>query len=39
MKAYIQLTIAQLKLFARNRTIIFWTTFFPLFLMVMLGLF
>jgi ABC-2 type transport system permease protein len=39
MKAYIQLTLAQLKLFARNRTVIFWTTFFPLFLMVMLGLF
>jgi ABC-2 type transport system permease protein len=39
MKAYIQLTLAQLKLFARNRAIIFWTTFFPLFLMVMLGLF
>lgn len=39
MKAYIQLTLAQLKLFARNRTIIFWTTFFPLFLMIMLGLF
>jgi ABC-2 type transport system permease protein len=39
MKAYIQLTVAQLKLFARNRTVIFWTTFFPLFLMVMLGLF
>lgn len=39
MNAYIQLTIAQLKLFARNKTIIFWTTFFPLFLMIMLGLF
>lgn len=39
MKAYIQLTIAQLKLFARNRTVIFWSTFFPLVLMVMLGLF
>lgn len=39
MKAYIQLTLAQLKLFARNRSVIFWTTFFPLFLMIMLGLF
>lgn len=39
MKAYIQLTLAQLKLFARNKSVIFWTTFFPLFLMVMLGLF
>lgn len=39
MKAYVQLTLAQLKLFARNRTIIFWTTLFPLFLMVILGLF
>lgn len=39
MNAYIQLTIAQLKLFARNKTVIFWTTLFPLFLMVVLGLF
>lgn len=39
MKAYWQLTIAQLKLFARNKAVIFWTTFFPLFLMVVLGLF
>jgi ABC-2 type transport system permease protein len=39
MKAYRQLTLAQLKLFARNKAVIFWTTFFPLFLMVVLGLF
>ncbi|WP_025027725.1 ABC transporter permease [Caldalkalibacillus mannanilyticus] len=39
MKAYVQLTIAQLKLFARNKTVIFWTTLFPLFLMIVLGLF
>lgn len=39
MKAYQQLTLAQLKLFVRNKTVIFWTTFFPLFLMVVLGLF
>lgn len=39
MQGYWQLTLAQLKLFARNKTIIFWTTLFPLFLMVMLGLF
>lgn len=39
MSAYIQLTLAQLKLFARNKAVIFWTTFFPLFLMVVLGLF
>jgi ABC-2 type transport system permease protein len=39
MKAYLELTKAQLKLFARNRSVIFWTTLFPLFLMVMLGLF
>ncbi|MCT8139430.1 ABC transporter permease [Anaerobacillus sp. CMMVII] len=39
MKAYWQLTLAQLKLFARNKAVIFWTTFFPLFLMIVLGLF
>jgi ABC-2 type transport system permease protein len=39
MKAFTQLTLAQLKLFARNKTVIFWTTLFPLFLMIMLGLF
>jgi len=39
MKAYIQLTLAQLKIFSRNRTVIFWTTMFPIFLMVVLGLF
>ncbi|RXI99836.1 ABC transporter permease [Anaerobacillus alkaliphilus] len=39
MSAYWQLTLAQLKLFARNKAVIFWTTFFPLFLMIVLGLF
>lgn len=39
MNAYIQLTLSQLRLFARNKSVIFWTTLFPLFLMVMLGLF
>lgn len=39
MKGYWQLTLAQLKLFARNKTVIFWTTFFPLLLMVVLGYF
>jgi ABC-2 type transport system permease protein len=39
MKGYWQLTLAQLKLFARNKTVIFWTTLFPLLLMITLGLF
>lgn len=39
MNAYWQLTLAQIRLFLRNRSIIFWSTFFPLFLMVVLGLF
>ena len=29
MKAYLQLTKAQLLLFARNRNIVIWTLFFP----------
>jgi ABC-2 type transport system permease protein len=39
MKAYIQLTLAQLRLFGRNRQVLFWTLFFPIFFMVMLGSF
>ncbi|TVY09749.1 ABC transporter permease [Paenibacillus cremeus] len=39
MKAYIQLTLSQLRLFARNRQVLFWTLFFPIFFMVMLGSF
>ncbi|MFS1517340.1 ABC transporter permease [Bacillus sp. SCS-151] len=39
MKAYWQLTLAQLRIFARNRQVLFWTLFFPVFLMLMLGSF
>lgn len=39
MKAYIQLTLAQLRLFGRNRQVLFWTLLFPVFFMVMLGSF
>ncbi|MDQ0896883.1 ABC transporter permease [Paenibacillus sp. V4I7] len=39
MKAYIQLTLAQLRLFARNRQVLFFTLFMPLFFMIMLGSF
>jgi ABC-2 type transport system permease protein len=39
MSAYWQLTIAQLKLFIRNRQVIFWSLLFPIFFMVMLGSF
>ncbi|MFC5448513.1 ABC transporter permease [Paenibacillus aestuarii] len=37
--AYIQLTLAQLRIFARNRQMLFFTLLFPLLLMVMLGSF
>lgn len=37
MKAYWQLTLAQLRIFARNRQVLFWTLIFPIFLMIMLG--
>ncbi|MFS8512354.1 MAG: ABC transporter permease [Planifilum fulgidum] len=37
MKAYLQLTKAQLLLFARNRNIVIWTLFFPIFMMLALG--
>ncbi|MDQ0878721.1 ABC-2 type transport system permease protein [Paenibacillus sp. V4I3] len=39
MKAYRQLTLAQLRLFGRNRQVLFWTLVFPIFFMVMLGSF
>ena len=39
MNAYKQLTLAQLKLFARNRQMLFWSIAFPIFLMVMMGSF
>lgn len=39
MKAYFQLTLAQLRLFARNRQVLVWTMLFPIFFMVMLGSF
>ncbi|SDJ21169.1 ABC transporter permease [Paenibacillus naphthalenovorans] len=39
MKAYIQLTLAQLRLFGRNKQVLFWTLLFPVFFMVMLGAF
>lgn len=38
-KAYWQLTLAQLKIFVRNRQVIFWSLLFPVFFMVMLGSF
>lgn len=39
MKSYIQLTLAQLRIFARNRQVLFWSLFFPIFFMIMLGSF
>ncbi|TDF96309.1 ABC transporter permease [Paenibacillus piri] len=39
MNAYVQLTLAQLRIFARNRQVLFWTLLFPIFFMVMLGSF
>ncbi|WP_281889953.1 ABC transporter permease [Paenibacillus sp. YYML68] len=39
MNAYIQLTLAQLRLFARNRQVLLWMTAFPIFFMIMLGTF
>jgi ABC-2 type transport system permease protein len=39
MKSYIQLTLAQLRLFSRNRQVLFWSLFFPIVFMVMLGSF
>ncbi len=37
MKAYLQLTLAQLKIFVRNRSVIVFTLLFPILLMVALG--
>jgi ABC-2 type transport system permease protein len=39
MNAYWQLTLAQLRIFMRNRQVLFWTLIFPIFLMIMLGSF
>lgn len=39
MKAYLQLTLAQLRIFARNRQMLFWSLLFPVFFIVLLGLF
>ncbi len=39
MSAYLQLTLSQLRIFGRNRQYLFWTLFFPIFFMVMLGSF
>lgn len=39
MNAYIQLTLAQLRLFVRNRQVLFWSLLFPVFFMAMLGSF
>ncbi len=39
MKAYWQVTRAQLILFSRNRQVLFWSLVFPIFLMIMLGSF
>ncbi|TBL80203.1 ABC transporter permease [Paenibacillus thalictri] len=37
MNAYIQLTLAQLRIFVRNRSVIFFTVLFPILMMVGLG--
>lgn len=39
MKAYIQLTLGQLRLFARNRQVLFFSLLFPILLMLALGSF
>ncbi|WP_246943438.1 ABC transporter permease [Bacillus pinisoli] len=39
MKAYWQLTLAQLRIFSRNRQVLFFTLLFPLILMIALGTF
>ncbi|MGD8191391.1 ABC transporter permease [Brevibacillus ginsengisoli] len=39
MKAYWQLTLAQLRIFLRNRQVLFWSLLFPIFLMLMFGAF
>lgn len=39
MSGYLQLTLAQLRLFARNKQVLFWTLAFPIFFMVLFGSF
>ncbi|MEF3306383.1 ABC transporter permease [Paenibacillus sp. GYB003] len=39
MKAYLQLTLAQLRMFARNRQVLFWSLLFPVFFVCMIGFF
>lgn len=39
MKAYVQLTLAQLRMFARNRQVLFWSLLFPVFFVAMIGFF
>ncbi|MFC7373515.1 ABC transporter permease [Fictibacillus iocasae] len=39
MRAYWQLTLSQIRIFLRNRQVLFWTLAFPIFLMIMLGSF
>lgn len=39
MRGYRQLTLAQLRIFARNRRVLFWTLLFPIFFMIVLGSF
>ncbi len=39
MRAYWQLTLAQLRIFARNKQVLFFTLLFPVILMVALGSF
>lgn len=39
MRAYWQLTLAQLRIFLRNRQVLFWTLFFPIVLMLTMGSF
>ncbi|MGE6229067.1 ABC transporter permease [Paenibacillus chitinolyticus] len=39
MKAYIQLTLAQLRIFIRNKQVLLWSFLFPVFFMVMFGTF
>lgn len=39
MKAYWQLTLAQLRMFARNRQVLFWSLLFPVFFVGLLGFF
>ncbi|MGM9988971.1 MAG: ABC transporter permease, partial [Bacillaceae bacterium] len=39
MRGYWQLTLAQLRIFARNRQVLLWTMLFPIILMVTMGTF